>query len=288
MPVSSRASDDPDLCDLISAAQAADFARWLGVFVAQPDLATLQALIGAFLGRVPFQNVTMLARPRRSPTLAEIAHDVLTGTGGPCGVLNPFFATWLCRLGYDARLLSGSMQQPDCHIAIMVRIGAQRLWLDVGNGHPYLTAIPVGDPSPRRAAGLTYRLRRLEAADERYAVEHLIDPPTTWRASYAFCPEPRPFRFFAPMIDRHYTQLGFGPFLGGLRLIRCPGGVLHAVRDRTLIIGGASEHRRELPDRQALYAALQQHFGDLRLPIEAALAALERVGSALYPAPARE
>lgn len=275
---------DEDLRDLLSDPQAAAFARWLDVASAPPDLGTLRGLLQAYLGRVPFQNVTMLARPRRAPTLEEIRADVLAGRGGPCGVMNPFFAALLHRLGFTVCLLRGSMQQPDCHIAVGVLLEGRHHWLDVGNGHPYLDVIPLGDEAPRTHGGLTYRVRPLEDG-ARYAVEHRLAPAAPWRCSYTFLWEPTAFFRFAAMIEHHYTTVGYGPFLSGLRVIRCPGGALRALRDRELILSAGEYTVREpVPDRAALRALLARHFGDLDLPFSEALDALRALGSPLFSA----
>lgn len=273
---------DEELRGLLSDRQAADFLTSLGVVGAAPDLRTLQTLLRAYLGRIPFQNITMLARPRRAPTLEEIRADVLEGRGGPCGVMNPFFAALLHRLGFSVCLLRGSMQQPDCHIAVGVLLDGERYWLDVGNGHPYRDAIALGDETPRAHGGLVYRVRALDDG-ARLAVEHHLTPTASWRCSYSFPWEPTSFRRFAAMIERHYTTVGYGPFLSGLRVIRCPGGVQHALRDRELLISdGARTVREPVPDLAALHGVLDRHFGDLRLPFAAALDALRALGSSLF------
>lgn len=275
---------DEALRGLLSDPQAAAFVSWLGAAGAPPGLGTLQGVLRAYLGRIPFQNITMLARPRRAPTLAEIRVDVLEGRGGPCGVMNPFFAALLHRLGFSVCLLRGSMQQPDCHIAVGVLLSGRRYWLDVGNGHPYLDVIPLGDEAPRAHGGLVYRVRLLEDG-ARYAVEHRLAPAAPWRCSYTFPWEPTPFQRFSDMIEHHYTTVGYGPFLSGLRVIRCPGGVQHALRDRELLISdGERTVRESVQDRAALLRLLERHFSDLRLPFAAALDALRALGSPLFTA----
>jgi arylamine N-acetyltransferase len=276
LPDGPRTSQDPELSGLLTVEHAHGFLRWLDLPAEAPSVDALGRLISRYLGRVPFQNVTMLARPRRAPTLDEIVDDALSGRGGPCGVMNPFMAALLHRLGYDVCLLSGSMQEPDCHIALEVRIEKQRWWLDVGNGHPYLELVRLGDEVPRTYAGLTWRVRRLET--ECFAVEHLFPEAADWKTSYTFTTAPRPFSFFAGMIEAHYTRPGFGPFLLGLRLIRYPQGHMDALRDRIRLNGAGPVTRKELPDREAILEAAQQIAGGVELPLERALHALEQAG----------
>ncbi len=275
-----RLADDPDLARWISRADAETFAERLGVRPDRPDLTTLRALLRAYLGRLPFQNVCMLARHGRAPTVTEILDDMRRGRGGPCNVMNPFLAALLARLGFDVALLSGSMQRPDCHIALSVRLEEGTYWVDAGNGHPYLEPIALGDEAPRSHAGITYRLATWGPGV--HAIEHFLPDATSWKTSYTFTPVPRPLRFFAAMIEQHHTEPGFGPFLTGLRIIRFPGGALTAIRDDVLLTGRASIQKIWLADRLALCDALAAHFGDVDLPVVEALHALERAGRPLF------
>jgi N-hydroxyarylamine O-acetyltransferase len=275
-----RVAEDPDLAGWISRAEAEAFTAWLGVPIARPDLATLRALIRAYLGRLPFQNVVMLTRLGRAPTVGEILDDMRRRRGGPCNVLNPFLAALLAQLGFDVELVSGSMQQPDCHIALTVDLEGRSYWLDAGNGHPYLEPVVLGDAAPKLHAGLAFRLAA--RGPGAYAVEHALPATTEWKTSYTFSVVPRPLRFFATMIAQHHREPGFGPFLTGLRIIRFPEGALTAIRDDVLLLGRDSILKARLADRRALLATVAEHFGDLDLPVDAALRALERAGRPLF------
>ena len=292
-----RVTEDPDLAGWLSRAEAEGFVDRLGVRFERPDLEALRALLRAYLGRMPFQNVSMLARYGRAPTQAEILKDMRSGRGGPCNVMNPFLAALLAALGYEVRLLSGSMQQPHCHIALLVEIAGRGYWVDAGNGHPYLEPVALGDEEPRSFAGLTLRLATRGGLGA-YAVEHR--PPAgspaspeaareaAWRTSYTLTLTPRPLRFFAAMIEQHHTQPGFGPFLLGLRLIRFPNGALTAIRDNALLTGRASIQTALLHDRDALLRAVAEHFGDVDLPVDEALRALARAGRPLFGVPSHD
>ena len=68
------------------------------------DLESLNKLIVSMLSRVPFHNLTLLTRERRPPTSAEIRNDMMTGLGGPCSVVNSFFAVLLDILGFGPHI----------------------------------------------------------------------------------------------------------------------------------------------------------------------------------------
>lgn len=275
-----RVIDDPDLGNWLSLDEAQAFCRRLGVDIRTTDAGTLSVLVRAYLGKIPFHNIHMLVRYGREPTRAEILDDMQRGLGGPCNVMNPFFAALLARLGYDVTLLSGTMQQPDCHIALCIRVGDQAYWIDVGNGHPYLEPILFGDETPKFHAGLGYRLVTKQAAE--YAIEHQFERGGPWKTCYTFTLTPRTHRFFADMIAEHHTKPGFGPFMTGLRLIRVPEGMLTAIRDNVLLTGRDTIQIQRLKDVEALMAALSTHFSDVDLPVALALETLEKNGISIF------
>jgi N-hydroxyarylamine O-acetyltransferase len=275
-----RVIEDPDLGQWLSGKDAEAFCRRLGISFKKADLDTLRLLVRTYLGKIPFHNVHMLVRYGREPTRREILDDMHRGLGGPCNVMNPFFAALLARLGYDVTLLSGSMQQPDCHIALCIRFGDDAYWVDVGNGHPYLEPIRFGDESPKFHAGLGFRL--VTQKPGVFAIEHQFDPGGPWKTCYTFTLEPRSHAFFAQMIAEHHTKPGFGPFMTGLRLIRIPDGSLTAIRDDMLLTGTHVIQKHRLENHDALMAAVSTHFGDIDLPISRALETLEKQGIELF------
>lgn len=253
-------------------ADVAAFHDQLGLAIEPPSKRALTELLTRLLERLPFQNLCMLARPRRAPTLAEVRADMLGGRGGPCGHMNPFLAALLLELGYTATLVAGSMQAPDCHIALIVALEGERLWLDAGNGFPYAEPIPLGDERPRRHPLLDHRIR---PQADRWRVEHRRRGESDWFCNYEFDATPRSFDSFAPMIESHYSRPGYGPFLCGLRANRYPPGRAIVLRDRVLRLVDADHDQSQTLDDAGLAAALREHFAGIELPLREALAALE-------------
>ena len=237
--------------------------------IAAPSKPALTDLLARTLARVPFQNVCMLARPRRAPTLAEIRDDMLSGRGGPCGHMNPFLAALLHELGYSVALVAGSMQAPDCHIALLVSLADERLWLDAGNGFPYLEPIALDDPRPRRHPLLDHRVCAL--GQERWQIEHRRRGEEPWIRNYDFSIAPRSFGSFASMIEAHYSQPGYGPFLVGLRANFHTHDQSIIIRDQTLRVVDAERDDSHTLDNPGLAAALREHFPAADLPLSAAL-----------------
>jgi arylamine N-acetyltransferase len=193
----------------------------------------LELLINTTLGRVPFTNIMMLVRPRRSPTHQEIIEDMLSLRGGPCGHFNPFMNELLRHLGFDSSLVPGWMEGKLSHMAIIVKINANEWWLDFGNGHPYLSPININSNDVKCHAGLSYRV--IVNSDSSYSLEHRLPHEDSFSQNYRFTTERVPFSFFDEMVESHYTTPGFGPFLSGVRFIRYPLGEMLAIRDNQLL-----------------------------------------------------
>lgn len=253
----------------------------LGLPIGPPSNAALAAIVGRMLARVPFQNVCMLARPRRAPTLAEIRDDMLSGRGGPCGHQNPFLAALLHELGYDVALVAGTMQAPNCHVALIVTLVGEPAWIDVGNGFPYLEPIALGDARPRRHPMLEHRL--IARDDGRHQIEHRPRGHDAWLRNYDFDQTPRPFGDFADMIASHYSQPGYGPFLLGLRVNGHTPDRSIVLRDRVLRIVDAEHDESCTLDDAALAAALREHFPTADLPLREALEQLNMPTSTPEP-----
>jgi len=102
---------DPDLAELnLTVADANHFLKkvlgWsdTNANCFSPSLQSLNMVIVSMLERVPFHNLTLLTRERRPPTMAEIKEDMMSGIGGPCAVVNAFFAVLLERLGFGPHI----------------------------------------------------------------------------------------------------------------------------------------------------------------------------------------
>lgn len=257
------------LTGFLDAADVEAFHASLELQVASPSKAALAAIVGRMLQRVPFQNICMLARPRRAPTLAEIRDDMLSCRGGPCGHQNPFLAALLHELGYDVDLVSGAMQAPDCHIALIVNLAGEKLWVDVGNGFPYFEPIALDDARPHRHPMLEYRLVSREGG--RYQVEHRPRGHEAWVRNYDFDTTPRSFDFFEDMIDSHYSRPGYGPFLLGLRVNRHLPDRSIVLRNRVMRLLDSEKDESFVLDDSQLSTALSEHFPKANLPLREAL-----------------
>ena len=154
----------------LTASQVRAFMEYLGLNPEYlPTIENLRKIVQNFLEIVPFQNLTMLIGPMRRPTWDEICEEMLSGNGGLCTTRNPFLKVLLSHLGYTTTFVSASMEKPDCHIGILVRLNDVDYWVDVGNGYPYVEPYPLGSESVVSHPFFDYQVIELEGV---WQVQH--------------------------------------------------------------------------------------------------------------------
>jgi len=219
-----------------------------------PSLDFLRHIMAGTLSTIPFQNLTMLLRPRIAPTTREIKADMLTGLGGLCTTMTPFLCALLHQLGFHVSLLSASMIQPDCHMGIIVDLDGIEYWADIGNGFPYLEPLPLIHQAEAHHPFFKWRL--LQQAGE-WHVQHQLKHDPVWRTNQRFTVIPRHYAHFSSMRAAHYSQPGYGPFLTGIRINRWHknGGIL--MRDR---FAWSIPGKKERVNDQTASLWLKNHF----------------------------
>lgn len=246
----------------LSPAEVDEFLRRLGLGRQRPSRDYLRQMIRASYTCVPFQNLSMLVRPRQPPTWDQIAEDMLSGLGGLCTTSNPFFCALLHRLGFETCLLSSAMGGvEDCHIALGVRFGESLVWVDLGNGFPYLEPLAIDCREEWVFAGFHYRVERqgtlLNVWQDQLGTSH-----TRMNQSINLCSVP--YSYFETMRYQHYTVPGFGPFLTGIRVNRWEADRGYVLRDR--LAGEVPGKWLRLDDEQVV-GWLRAHFAEPRLPL---------------------
>ena len=201
----------------LTASQVTAFMEYLGLDPeVRPTIESLRNIVQNFLEIVPFQNLTMLIGPMRRPTWDEICEEMLCGNGGLCTTRNPFLKALLSHLGYVTTFVSTSMEKPDCHIGILVRLNDVDYWVDVGNGYPYVEPYPLGSESVVSHPFFDYQVIGSEGV---WQVQHRFNDGQ-WRTNQTFENRAVPYEFFDEMHEHHYKEIGWGPFLTGLRVNR--------------------------------------------------------------------
>lgn len=138
---------------------ARDVLQYLGVEAAPPSLSALDALVAAYVRRVPWESASRIARRARIEATASCPRwpetfwqeTMARGTGGTCYESNYAFFSLLRYLGYEGYLTVNDMNESiGCHSAIVVRFpGESRYLVDAG--------LPVHIPLPLDSTARTAR-----------------------------------------------------------------------------------------------------------------------------------
>ena len=199
----------------LSEKEVLDYLDRIEVRLQLPSLSLLQDIVVGTLAHLPFQNLSMLSNERIRPSPENICSDMISGLGGLCTVRNPFLYRLLTSLGFKVRFVSATIQKPDCHIVLIVKIDEDDWWVDVGNGYPYQFPIRLGDQEPKSHPFLQYRLI---SKDDGWSLEHFRNDE--WNINYHFSAKGVDYTLFDEMHRLHYSEPGWGPFLTGLRVNR--------------------------------------------------------------------
>jgi arylamine N-acetyltransferase len=248
------------------------FCTSMGYVKKTPSYEHLVELILRFFDRVPFTNIMMLVRGRRTPTKSEITEDMLNFCGGPCGHLNPFFRDVLDFLGYTAYLVPGWMSGEMSHIALVVSL-EDDYWVDVGNGHPYYTPLSMNKDNIPTHCGLSYKLESL--GGHSFQILQRTSEDDEYSVNYKFEFIPVGLDFFDKMVNSHYTNDNFGPFRTSLRLIHYRNEKMVAVKDYELLEYSRGLHGKSmLSSNNEITESVKKHFNHFRYPVTQAITAL--------------
>ncbi|XP_071795831.1 uncharacterized acetyltransferase YvcN-like [Asterias amurensis] len=112
-------------------------------------VAFLAELIQAFLYKIPFQSVSLVATPeehKHVPTFDEIKANMFARHGGLCFELNYFMKVLMVTLGYEAYSIAGNINHPGNHVLTIVKnltSDKSTHLVDVGLGIPMFLPIPL-------------------------------------------------------------------------------------------------------------------------------------------------
>jgi N-hydroxyarylamine O-acetyltransferase len=181
-----------------------------------PTLTMLRKLQVAHLIHVPFENLDVFHRRGvRVDVNWSFQKIVNRRRGGWCYELNGCFGALLEQLGYRVVRLSSRTFEPDTgglsadfdHLALLVRVGADRFLVDVDWGDCALTPIPAepGDyktrPRPVRIETTADSLRLIERVNR-------VDGETAWELQYEASLHPRALADFDPRSRYLQTEPG--------------------------------------------------------------------------------
>lgn len=171
------------------------------------DIAFLNRIIAGIFHTIPFQNLTLLNAKKR-PDDKQIVKDMLLGIGGLCNTRNRFVYILLKTLGFKVHFLSATIMQPECHIILLICINDEKYMVDTGNGFPYLSAINLNE---NKIFSHPYMQYRVIKDNLRFYMQHKKNTGD-WKNNYHFNLETVAFSSFYTMLDKQYSEIGWGPF----------------------------------------------------------------------------
>ncbi len=259
----------------------------LGIEEVTCDAAGLAALQRAHLKAVPFHNVLLLANDGRSrplPPLLEVVDAAIAGVGGNCDRTTPSFTALLRSLGFDAHLAAATVREPGNHFACVVELSGERYLCDVGNGHPYLRPWLLDGPDQEQSH-LGWRFRFRPQGSGGPTLLRWMGGED-WKTVYVLDSTARAYEDFADIVDAHYSQVGFGPFLSGLRATRLSEQAFLTLRDADYARDtDRGRSLRRVIGREAFASLLVESFGlPLRI-VDDALSVLARARPELFVEP---
>lgn len=168
----------------------AEILEFLGVSYSQPDLHTLDALLAAYIRRVPWESASRIVRRYRlgNQSLEQAVawpeyfwrQAIDTGSGGTCFESNYAMQALLYGFGYQSYLTINDMAETHaCHTAIIVLLHGEQWLVDVGIPLHVPIRLETGAIAQRAGPWLNYS----------------IIPQTDQRSEIRREPHPKPYIF---------------------------------------------------------------------------------------------
>ena len=232
-----------------------------------PTSAALASLHRAHLTAVPFENLDIaLGRPILLDREALLDKVVRARRGGYCYELNGLFALLLRSLGYAVDLVSarvatatGGLTADFDHVALVV--SGDRLeepvLADVGFGEGFIEPLPLHDDFERRERGHTVGLARRDLA---WVFRERRDGED-WQDRFVFTTTSRTLADFADRNEWQQTSPESHFTRSRVASLLTPTGRVTLSGTRLITTTHGRRDESELPDEDAVRAALAAHFG---------------------------
>lgn len=240
------------------------FLRKIDIENIEKSIDFIAIFITSFLDKIPFQNYTMHQRGfGHIPTIADIKEDMLSLQGGTCATINTFVGGLLYNLGFDTHLIHGTMQQKNDHIAILLYLNNRLYTIDLGDGQPYFSALPINEPVLKEHPFRTYRTTK---QGNNIRIDFLIRGK--WSTDAILHLSPKTFEQIYSTLQQHYTQRQFGPFWSGVRFAIYPNKKIIAIRDKVFILQESGTIKKiEIKDKAHLEKLTTQYLPTFKTQI---------------------
>ncbi len=236
----------------------------------EPNLETLRAVHRAHLLSIPYENLDIhLGRTLTLEVRDAYERIVLEHRGGWCFEMNGLLVWALREIGFEVRLLFGSVERTDLtgspygdHLVLLVMIERQRFVADVGFGDGFLEPLPLLEAESVQR-GFAYRLERVASGPREHWVVH--NHPRGSAKRFDFTLEPHDLQDFASRC----TWLQTAPESGFVKTTVCQKSTLDGfitLRGATLTtLTPHQETKRVLETQHDFETVLRDEFR-IRLP----------------------
>jgi N-hydroxyarylamine O-acetyltransferase len=219
----------------------------------------------------PFHNLDLLAgAASQVPPLGreEAIRRCADGLGGPCHVQACGLHAVLAAVACEAEFAAATIGSPGDHLLVRATIDSRTFLCDVGNGQPYLRPFPENDALVQEHLGW-----RVSSTPEQgsLVVERTSPDQPVPRRVYRTEPGPRQWENFSDIIRRHHSEIGFGPFLTGLRVVRMGPDLMVTVRDEVVTRYRAGSFERSVKQPLELVRFLRDDLCLGSLPVSQAV-----------------
>lgn len=230
------------------------------------NLELLNQLIQSFHETIPFQSVTLQAKPvqeRGMPTLEEVKAEIMSKRGGLCYTVNTFMKYLLEELGFKVYHAKCSKKIDYDHIATIAIVAGLRYLVDVGSGYPTLEAIPIDFENESQIylhSFLEYKFIKEEGSSDKVLRLHkkgdfrqssarssCTDDPS-WRIACIIDPTPRGISFFEKQMSMIYSSPDCLILHTSLRIIQFPNKQAIILRDKQLYVEDSDTHELVLQE----------------------------------------
>ena len=249
-----------------------DYLDLIGGSDDDPSMAALSELMRKQITTVPFENLTSILRRDASlsaPVPAPDPDALLDNWrrkqgGGVCYELSAMFARLLNALRYDARLVLGQISIPGGHQAIVVELSDGSYLVDIGSGSPLFEPIPLDRVFEVQRAGLGFRFRPGETAEE-WVQDRWINEAWVQHCRYDLRPISAQLRMDA--YQHHHTP-GASWVIGSPRIVRCDDDAVYLMIGNEFVHFSTDDKRKELVEGPEQFALLSTEvFGMPAMPV---------------------
>lgn len=210
---------------------------------------------------IPFENLDVIYK---TPILLDVQHFyekiVEHHRGGFCYELNGLFCWLLKQLGFNAHLISATVQKEDgswalqdSHATILVHLDKQPYLVDVGFGDSIRKPIPLTGETVEDVSG-AYRVEQLDSM-----TYDLQKQEKTWKTKYRFTTDEKKLEQFAPMCEFNQTSSD-SPFTKtNLTTIATKTGRITLSGTTVIITNDQGKQKAEV-QKDEIPAFLEKHF----------------------------